>query len=351
MHVDFGGSHVRDVTFVAAFDVDAKKVGRDLSEAIGASENNTIKFADVPPLDVRCCADHPRRARPLLPRDDHRVGRAAGRRGPGAPRHRGRRPGRTCRWAARRPTGSTRRRDRRPGRLRERATGVHRLGPGWADKFARPACRSSATTSRARSARPSRTGSCPAVRGARRAAGPHDAAQRGREHGLPEHEGARAAGAEEISKTQSVTSEVDRELRWDRRGHRPLRRRVVPAWRSAKWATCGWRAGRPVMCRSVSSTSSRSGTNRTRRASSSTRVRAAKIAKDQGIGGPLLSASELDSFMSSSAELQRRGGPPGRRRSSSAESGNGSPLTIVAPCRPRTWRVPRPGPNLFRTWP
>ena len=52
MHVDFGGYHVRDITFVAAFDVDAKKVGRDLSEAIGASENNTIKIADVPPLDV-----------------------------------------------------------------------------------------------------------------------------------------------------------------------------------------------------------------------------------------------------------------------------------------------------------
>jgi myo-inositol-1-phosphate synthase len=52
MHVDFGGYHVRDVEFVAAFDVDAKKVGRDLSEAILASENNTIKIADVPPLDV-----------------------------------------------------------------------------------------------------------------------------------------------------------------------------------------------------------------------------------------------------------------------------------------------------------
>ena len=52
MHVDFGGYHVRDVKFVAAFDVDAKKVGRDLSEAIHASENNTIKIADVPPLSV-----------------------------------------------------------------------------------------------------------------------------------------------------------------------------------------------------------------------------------------------------------------------------------------------------------
>jgi myo-inositol-1-phosphate synthase len=52
MHVELGGYHVRDLEFVAAFDVDAKKVGRDLSEAISASENNTIRFADVPPLGV-----------------------------------------------------------------------------------------------------------------------------------------------------------------------------------------------------------------------------------------------------------------------------------------------------------
>src|SRR5689334_5047524 len=52
MHVRFGDYHVGDVEFVAAFDVDAKKVGRDLSEAISASENNTIKFADVPPTGV-----------------------------------------------------------------------------------------------------------------------------------------------------------------------------------------------------------------------------------------------------------------------------------------------------------
>ncbi|MCW2633998.1 MAG: inositol 1-phosphate synthase, partial [Blastococcus sp.] len=44
--------HVSDIEFVAAFDVDAKKVGRDLSEAIVASENNTIKICDVPPLGV-----------------------------------------------------------------------------------------------------------------------------------------------------------------------------------------------------------------------------------------------------------------------------------------------------------
>jgi myo-inositol-1-phosphate synthase len=52
MHVQFGDYHVRDLEFVAAFDVDAKKVGFDLSEAINASENNTIKIADVPPTGV-----------------------------------------------------------------------------------------------------------------------------------------------------------------------------------------------------------------------------------------------------------------------------------------------------------
>src|SRR5512132_3332849 len=52
MHVQFGPYHVRDLEFVAAFDVDAKKVGRDIAEAIVASENNTIKICDVPPTGV-----------------------------------------------------------------------------------------------------------------------------------------------------------------------------------------------------------------------------------------------------------------------------------------------------------
>src|SRR5690625_2178018 len=53
MHVQFGDYHVRDVEFVAAFDVDAKKVGQDLSDAVNASENNTIKLTDVPRAGVR----------------------------------------------------------------------------------------------------------------------------------------------------------------------------------------------------------------------------------------------------------------------------------------------------------
>jgi myo-inositol-1-phosphate synthase len=52
MHVKFGDYHVSDIEFVAAFDVDAKKVGFDLSEATNASENNTIKITDVPPLGI-----------------------------------------------------------------------------------------------------------------------------------------------------------------------------------------------------------------------------------------------------------------------------------------------------------
>jgi myo-inositol-1-phosphate synthase len=52
MHVDLGGYHVRDVEFVAAFDIDSEKVGKDLGEAIWAGQNNTIKFADVPELGV-----------------------------------------------------------------------------------------------------------------------------------------------------------------------------------------------------------------------------------------------------------------------------------------------------------
>jgi len=48
MHVDLGGYHVGDIEFSAAFDIDATKVGRDLSEAIWSGQNNTVKFADVP---------------------------------------------------------------------------------------------------------------------------------------------------------------------------------------------------------------------------------------------------------------------------------------------------------------
>ena len=53
MHVSLGGYHIRDIEFVAAFDIDKNKVGKDLSEAIFTFPNNTTKFADVPHQNVK----------------------------------------------------------------------------------------------------------------------------------------------------------------------------------------------------------------------------------------------------------------------------------------------------------
>src|ERR671918_2905948 len=53
MHVDLGGYHISDIEFTAAFDIDADKVGKDLSEAIFAGQNNTYVFSDVPKLGVK----------------------------------------------------------------------------------------------------------------------------------------------------------------------------------------------------------------------------------------------------------------------------------------------------------
>src|SRR4030088_1964222 len=59
MHVDLGGHPPRDIQFVAAFDVDARKVGQDLSEAVFAEPNNTVRFAEVPPIGVNVSRGHP----------------------------------------------------------------------------------------------------------------------------------------------------------------------------------------------------------------------------------------------------------------------------------------------------
>jgi myo-inositol-1-phosphate synthase len=58
MHVEIAGYHVSDVEFVCAFDVDANKVGLDLSDAIWVEPNNTIKFADVPKSGVEVMRGH-----------------------------------------------------------------------------------------------------------------------------------------------------------------------------------------------------------------------------------------------------------------------------------------------------
>ena len=53
MHVNLGGYHIRDIEFVAAFDVDKEKVGKDIADAIFSGQNNTIKFSKVPKTGVR----------------------------------------------------------------------------------------------------------------------------------------------------------------------------------------------------------------------------------------------------------------------------------------------------------
>ncbi len=53
MHVNLGGYHISDINFVAAFDIDKNKVGKDLAQAVFTSPNNTYKFTDVPPSGVK----------------------------------------------------------------------------------------------------------------------------------------------------------------------------------------------------------------------------------------------------------------------------------------------------------
>ena len=72
MHVDLGGYHISDIEFSAAFDIDADKVGKDLSQAIFSGQNNTVKFSDVPKLDVPVLPRHdPRRHRQVPVAGDH----------------------------------------------------------------------------------------------------------------------------------------------------------------------------------------------------------------------------------------------------------------------------------------
>jgi myo-inositol-1-phosphate synthase len=71
MHVRLGGYHISDIKFVAAFDVDSKKVGLDISDAMWASENNTIKFSEVPNKNLKVLRGPTLRwSWPLLPRNN-----------------------------------------------------------------------------------------------------------------------------------------------------------------------------------------------------------------------------------------------------------------------------------------
>ena len=131
MHVVLGGYHVSDLEFVAAFDVDASKVGNDLGKAIDGGMNNTIKFATVPTLGVTVQRG---------PTMDglNKYYRAVIEESPARPRRRDPGPARRARRGPRlvptrrlrgrpallRPGGPGRRR-----RLRQRHPRLHRLGP------------------------------------------------------------------------------------------------------------------------------------------------------------------------------------------------------------------------------
>ncbi len=165
MHVVLGGYHIRDIEVVAAFDVDATKVGLDVGKAILAGQNNTMKFADVPDLGVPVLrgptldglGKYYRQVVEESPAEPVDVA-AALRDGPG------RRPrllpaGR----APRRPRSTTRRPASTPASPSSTPSRCSSPPIRSGRPSSRPpGCRSSATTSRARSAPPSSTASSPA---------------------------------------------------------------------------------------------------------------------------------------------------------------------------------------------
>ena len=228
MHVRFGPYHVRDVKFVAAFDVDAKKVGFDLSEAIFASENNTIKIADVPPTNVTVqrgptldgIGKYYAETIEVSDADPVDVVKVL-------------KDNNVDVLVSYLPVGSEEAdkfyaqcAHRRRRGVRQRAAGVHRLRPGVGQEVRRRR----RADRRRRHQEPGRRDHHPprdgqAVRGSRRAARPHDAAQRRRQHGLPQHARARAPGVEEDLQDAGRHVEPAARVQDQGRAHRPVRSR------------------------------------------------------------------------------------------------------------------------------
>ena len=200
MHVDLGGYHVRDIEFVAAFDIDAEKVGKDLSEAIWSGQNDTFKFAEVPQHGDRGEAGHdPRRPRQVPEGEDHQGPRRDRRHRRRAEAHQGRRAGLLPAGRLRAGHQVVRRAGAEGGRrLRQLPAGLHR--PRGLLEQALP--RGRAADHRRRHQVAGRRDDRPPPAGAplpraRRAGGAHLAAQRGRQHGLLQHARARAARLQE----------------------------------------------------------------------------------------------------------------------------------------------------------
>ena len=231
MHVQFGDYHVGDIEFVAAFDVDAKKVGQDLAHAILASENNTIKIADVPPTGITVQRGHTldglgKYYRETITESDEEpvdvVARAARRRVPTS-------WSATCPSGPRTPPSSTPRRPSTPVSASSTPCRSSSPAPRSGPRSSRtPVFRSSATTSRARSAPPSRTEcsrSC-----SRTVASSLDRTYQLNVGGNMDFKNMlerERLESKKISKTQSVTSQMKPRHRQGQRAHRPQRLRRV----------------------------------------------------------------------------------------------------------------------------
>ena len=159
MHVKLGDYHISDVEFVAAFDVDREKVGKDLSEAIFSGQNNTFKFMDVPHMGVTVDRGmtHDGLGKYLSQVIEKAPGPTADVVGHPARSARSTSSSRTSRWAARRPRSGTWSRRSRPASASSTPSRCSSaVSPTGSAASPRRASRSSATTSRARSARRSR---------------------------------------------------------------------------------------------------------------------------------------------------------------------------------------------------
>ena len=293
MHVQFGPYHVRDIEFVAAFDVDAKKVGRDLSEAIVASENNTIKIRDVPPLGVTVARGPTmdglgRFYRETIQESDEEPVDVA----------KVLRDTQADVLVAYLPVGSEEA-DRYYARcaLDARVAFVNALpvfiasDPGWAERFRAAGVPIIGDDIKSPGRRDDHaSGARPAFRGARRRIGAHDAAQCRWQHGLPEHEGAGPARVQ--THLQDAVGDLpDRATTSAGTTCTSGRRTTCPGWTTGSGPMSGSRAAPSGTSRSAWSTSWRSGTHRTPRGIIIDAIRAAKVALDRGIGGPVLSAS------------------------------------------------------------
>ena len=201
MHVELGGYHVGDIEVSAAFDVSAAKVGRDVAEAIFAEPNNTQRFAEVPDeRDHRPARPDPRRARQVPARRDRGIGRAPR---PTSPRSCG--SSGTDVLVSYLPVGSQQATEWYAEQALEAGCAFVNCIPVFiaSRPGLAPALRGArAADHRRRHQEPGRRHHRPPrarqpVPRARRAARPHLPAQFRRQHRLPEHARARAAGIEE----------------------------------------------------------------------------------------------------------------------------------------------------------